>query len=480
MRKVTLYITLFLFAILLMLAGLAAIFPENGVTIGDITLRFPTLKDIWTPKEEVPTISPEELLAQREAELRLEKENEILAFFRTNPAAVRFPRAAQDTMSVGDSTYLDTFFAALDAADYTHVNVIHYGDSQIEEDRISDVLRKNLQADFGGGGIGLVPAYQSIQTRTINQYSSYEPHRSLIYYGNYKREDNKYGPMGQMVTLDAAYQLSIRPRVKKEERYSAHYFSRITVYSSDENNCVVSFKGNNHTIRENNKSFHATAFSVKDSITQATLNFQGQANLYGVSFTLPTGVNIDNIPMRGCSGTIFTQIDAEQLRTYYQLSNTRLIILQYGGNTMPSLYDTKSVDKYVDRLRTQILYLKRQAPEAAFLFIGPSDMTTKRRGKMMTYPLLPELNQKMSIMAREIGIAYWSMYDAMGGNGAMIQWVNSGLAARDFVHFTRKGADEMGKILYESIMACYKYYQFRHGYTIETTNDIESIKDTIP
>ena len=37
---------------------------------------------------------------------------------------------------------------------------MHYGDSQIEDDRITSLLRNRLQSRFGGSGAGLVPASQ--------------------------------------------------------------------------------------------------------------------------------------------------------------------------------------------------------------------------------------------------------------------------------------------------------------------------------
>jgi hypothetical protein len=52
-------------------------------------------------------------------------------------------------------------------------------------------------------------------------------------------------------------------------------------------------------------------------------------------------------------------------------------------------------------------------------------------------------------MAAEEGIAYWSMYNAMGGHGSMVQWKKNGLAGSDYVHFTRTGAKKVGKMLCE-------------------------------
>lgn len=476
MRKTPFYILLFMFAIIGILTAICATYPANGIQVGSHTLRFPTLAEILeqdkNEEEILPTISPEELLLQREREMRVQQENEILQFFRTNLAAIRFPRAIDDSTSIGDSTYFDAFFAALQGADTTHVNIVHYGDSQIEEDRITNVLRRRLQTDFGGGGVGLVPAYQSVQTQTIHQSANYQPQRSIVYNAYKPREDKHYGPTGQMAWIDSTYTIGISPRTKKTGKYSAHYFSQLTVLSSDESNMKATVNGIQKAINNKDESLHLTTFTLPDSTMRTSIRLTGEGQIYGIWLGNPTGVNIDNIPMRGCSGTIFTRIDANQLRSYFAVTHTRLIILQYGGNRMPHFYNSKGIDEYVISLRRQIAYLQQIAPNAAFLFIGPSDMTTRHNGKMMTYPLLPEVNQKLSDMARDAGIAYWSMYDAMGGKNAMQQWVASGLAAKDYIHFTRRGADEMGKMLYEELMTIYRYYQWRINNPKEPTEEI--------
>jgi lysophospholipase L1-like esterase len=71
---------------------------------------------------------------------------------------------------------------------------------------------------------------------------------------------------------------------------------------------------------------------------------------------------------------------------------------------------------------------------------------------MTTYPLVPYMDKLLKKMAAEEQIAYWSIYDAMGGKDSMVRWVEIGLAGSDYVHFTRTGANKMGKMLYEWLM----------------------------
>ena len=156
--------------------------------------------------------------------------------------------------------------------------------------------------------------------------------------------------------------------------------------------------------------------------------------------------------MRGCSGNIFTKIDSTQLSDFYRETNTRLIILQFGGNMIPQTENPSTISGYVrSTLRQQIRYIRACAPQASILFIGPSDMSTRIDGEMTTYPLVPYMDKLLKKMAEEEQIAYWSMYDAMGGKNSMVHWVEVGLAGSDYVHFTHAGANKIGKQLFNWI-----------------------------
>ena len=167
--------------------------------------------------------------------------------------------------------------------------------------------------------------------------------------------------------------------------------------------------------------------------------------------------------MRGCSGTVFTSIGQSTLTPFFRRGNVRLVILQYGGNSVPYLKDDRDIAGYMDGLKRQISYLKKLLPEACFLFIGPSDMSTSIEGEMQTYPVLPQTVEALKRMAGESGIAYWDLYAAMGGRNSMMKWVDSHLAGPDYVHFTPKGARHVGNILYETLEFYHKFYRFRTG-----------------
>ena len=353
----------------------------------------------------------------------------------------------------------------MDGADSTLVRIVHYGDSQIEEDRISNVLRRELQSQFSGQGVGIVPFYQSVQSHTIGQSSTREPRRYSVYWlRSFRREGSRrYGPMGQMSVVDTVVTTSILPRTKQTGYVSAHYFNRVTLLTASSRNMYANVKGQRVTITPDGSNLQFTEFTLPDSTTTLSVSLSGGGDVYGIMMTGKTGVNVDNMPMRGCSGTIFTGIDAQQLKAYFSRTNTRLIILQFGGNSMPYFRTEKAINNYTETITEQIHYMQRMAPDAQILFIGPSDMTTRIQGKMQTYTWLEDVDNSLCKAVTEAGAAYWSLFKAMGGRGAMNQWVRSGLAGSDYIHFTRKGADEVGMMLNNALMMGYNYYKWREN-----------------
>ena len=339
---------------------------------------------------------------------------------------------------------LDYFIEGLREAGSKQVRVVHYGDSQIEEDRITSTLRTYLQNEYGGVGSGLLPLVQTIPTRTIVQYLLIDgqritaregPKRFLVYGPKNQQRDssNHYGVMGQVAILDSlcdSVTLHVEPYGKLT---SANYFSQLRVLATKD-------------ILVDGSRKHVGA--LRDTLTRLNIDIRGIGEVYGISLESPSGVIVDNIPMRGGSGNVFTKMNRKQLTDFFEETNTRLIILQFGGNVMPWANTEERVRGYANSMRRQIRYLKECAPNASLLFIGPSDMLTVVDGEKQSYPTIAYMDQQLARAAAAEGIAYWSLFRAMGGEGSMQVWQEKGLASSDGVHFYRSGANRAGELLW--------------------------------
>lgn len=449
-----------LWLLIALLACICAVVPEGGRHIGTYHLRWPTLAEALD-LQQTDTLSACDTTWIAEA-VTIETdidENEApapIVVTPITPTPVAPATEHSDTAIVDTRQYLRAFYTALSQANRRQVRVIHYGDSQIEEDRITKELRERLQQTYGGGGVGLIPLHQTIPTRSLHQSlemnGSFQtpqggPQRYIVYGPKSMRlSTGDYGVMGQVAAMNdslCAGSESLRLLTEPMENgHTYNYFSRVRLLSSS---------GISATIRPlrggTSVGFEDGIATLPDSTTRCEIRLQGKGMVYGLSLETPTGIIVDNIPMRGSSGTIFTQIQRSELTDFYQAANTRLIILQYGGNMIPQTENRSTISGYVQGLRRQVEYVRRCAPDAAILFIGPGDMSKRVDGEMVTNPLIPYIDRLLARMAQDEHIGYWSIYQAMGGYNSMLEWQKRGLAGRDYIHFTRRGAEKIGKML---------------------------------
>lgn len=350
------------------------------------------------------------------------------------------PKTAATPVVEVDSTtdsriFLIPFYQSLAHAGSRRVRVMHYGDSQIEEDRMTQQIRQELQKRYGGAGVGLVPLVQTIPSRSVHQEihmgdrlitPQQGPRRYLVHGPKRtQRADGLYGPMGQMAVMNDSLVRGSEQLMAVVHPLDGARYSRMSVLADT----AVHFTQNGDTVW-----------------------LSGRGNVYALTQETDTGVIVDNIPMRGCLGLVFNKIDQEQLCRFYRNEYVSLIILQFGGNAIPFNETPATISSIVRGLRRQVRFLRECAPDACILFIGPSDMLSLRDGVEQTYPMVPYMDRLLRKMALEENIAYFSLYRWMGGSGSMAHWQEIGLAGTDGIHFTRAGARKAGNAVAKWLM----------------------------
>lgn len=446
-------IVLFIFGVMALLAVLCSFFPADGMQVGKAKLHFPSIREVIGDAKQEEILSPEEVIAQREEAVKTARKGKLEKYLMTDPARFFMPG--------DDLTYFDPFFKALDNAGSQQVRIVHYGDSQLEEDRITSAIRDRLQAEFGGGGVGLLPAKGYFTLR--EGLAASEELEEFMAFGDpsLRAGTNRYGPRAQMSRLNGT--VTFTPYPIKTNTGAARCFNRLTVYAGSINGSLhASVKGQKQEAA-GGQDLSRLSFQLPDSTVKASVTISGSADLYGISIDNDCGVCVDNIPMRGCSGTIFTSLNSNQLASYFKSSGTRMIILQYGGNTVPYTKTEDAINRYCESIRKQIELLRKAAPGAVILFIGPSDMSTSIAGKRQTYPILPQYIEALKATVTSCGAAYWDLYSVMGGKDSMVQWVNASpaLAGPDYIHFTPKGSEKVGNMFSDALMLFYDYYKMR-------------------
>lgn len=469
-------------ACLLLLGVLAFCFPKEGIALGNINLRFASIEDIWPSADDeteqnIPAIDPEEQLKIMAKALEMKQLSDLadsLHYYQhllsSASSSIVFPR--------NDASLFDAFFAAMEQASQRRelVRVLHYGDSQIEQDRITSSLRGNWQQRFGGMGCGMVPAMQVVQTPYLKQEYSGQLQRYLVYGLPADRiEHRQYGPMAQFMRVTDSAQVLLTPRHYHQPPFQnrCNYLRVLVANASPDFQAVLNVDGQSlmRALLCPDSSLQMLEWKLDQALTQVDLTFWGSADIQAILLDGQYGVAVDNLPMRGCSGTIFTSIEKQRLQQAYAMLNPRLVILEFGGNSMPGISSQANIDNYVRYMASQIRYLKKILPQSAFLFIGPADMACSVEGEIQSYPYLEAMISALKEMCLANDVAFWDMYQVMGGRNSIIEWTKTQppLAAPDYVHFTTRGARRIADLLNSSFNLCYDYYRFRQQHLDDST-----------
>ena len=449
-------ILLFMACVIAALASLGAVFPADGIDIANRHLGFASLHTLahrteHTPIDTTPAEAPEMLQLRDSVNYyrRLVADGD-LRFWQPDPH------------------YLDAFWHRAERArrDGRTLRILHYGDSQIEMDHISSRLRSHLQQRFGGGGPGMLPFRTITPSLTVSQGATGTlTHLSSFGDSTVVRSRGNYGPMMQCFRMaDGSASVSLRASKSKSVDDRAKRFSRVTLLFNNRGHRLST----DLTDRQHKVTLSRTAdtsgigslvWVLDSSSNNLRLNVRGNADLYGILVDDGPGLAVDNIPMRGCSGQQFTLVPANMLSPAYAQMDIGLIILQFGGNSVPYLKTPKQISTYCQSLGRQIDHVRRCCPSAKVLFIGPSDMSTRLRGQLQTYPIIPQLIDSLAATATAHGAAFWSIYHAMGGQNTMPEWTRQGLAGQDYIHFSQRGADLMGDRLAQALDNNYTLYR---------------------
>lgn len=498
--------------IFLLLGALSIAFPADGISLGSFTLRFPSILEKFDEEiassEDSLKPDPEAQIAEMLAETRAKELAEYAdtlefyeSFFREGQTRFDFPD--------DDPTWFDEFFALAEAAKDSGdvVRIVHYGDSQLEGDRITSTLREFLQQLFGGTGPGMVPPLADIPSFVFNSHSVGNLSRHRIFGpAEEHAHHNRYGPLAQVTDLRGKATFTFKKSLRQKQFPTAGKFQKIQlladkpslktrlVYTATVTDTILN-DSLPPELRERKQKFLAAdpnidtlpglsvySWELQHETESLTLSVSGHAGLFSILLDGNSGVAVDNVAMRGSSGTVFAKMDNALLGASLNAIHTKLVILEYGGNLVPSV--TKSNLDWVDKiLEKQIQAIQSAVPNAKILFIGPADMSKKIGGKWRSYPSLEMTIEKIREVALRNGCAYWDMYRVMGGEESMIAWVKEKppLGGPDYIHFTRAGAARIGELLFNSIKLHYGHYQFRklHGIDKGKLADIHTFADSV-
>ncbi len=375
----------------------------------------------------------------------------------------------------GDISLLFPFFNKLTHSSRINggIRILYYGDSQIEGDRITSFLRHKLQMKFGGMGPGLISARMVVSyTQSVQVWSSSNWRRYTL--RDFRDSVLKHNRLGLMMNV-CRYTLPGRfnnngSQTKGVIRISG---SGMGFSSAEEyrycrlllgniiDSCFIELKASENysysDTLEPLSGLNIVGWQVKQPVRKIEITLRGKTSpdVYGIALDGTNGVAVDNIPMRGSSGTDFTKTDTAFLRKMYSELNVELLIFHFGVNVAMNV--VKSYKYYENLLFRELSALKMIHPDIPIIVIGISDMNISKGIDSESINNLEAIRTAQKKAAFRTNCIFWDLYKAMGGKNSMKKWVTADppLGKKDQIHFSYKGANKVAEMFYEALMQDY-------------------------
>lgn len=481
----------FVLSVFLMLLVIMLYFPKDGVAVtDDFKLQFPTIYEFFfEPQVKYADIS--DIIYQSE-ELGVDADSVKLV---DEPIGFDTVRADANVLRKKvfkfgfpnkDTTTLYPFFRSLEGIQSSKelIRIMHYGDSQIEGDRMTAFIRNKMQKKFGGSGPGLISAVQPYDFQySIKQtnegswfrYTAFGNVDTTLQHDRYGAlaSFSRFAPYGSIDTT--TYQASIYLEEASQSYRSVRDFQKVRVFYSHNPTpfmieCFAESQLEDADLIPPSSSLKVLKWTFDQPVRNIQLKFEGNDSpeIYGITLDGLRGVAVDNIAMRGSAGLIFTKIDRQLLKSMYNNLNIKLLLLQFGGNVVPYISD--DYHRYQRWFFSQLKLLKNMLPGVPIIVIGVADMSIKDKDRYITYPNLKNVRNALKNATFDAGAVYWDMFEAMGGENSMPSWVfaEPALASTDFVHFNYRGARIIAEMFYNALI--FEYRNYKRNQRITTQN----------
>jgi lysophospholipase L1-like esterase len=354
------------------------------------------------------------------------------------------------------------------------IRIAWFGDSMVEGDLITQDLRYLFQKQFGGAGVGIVPITSvtaGFRQTVQHTFSENWTNKNLL---DPSSATDMLGITGfvfkpQLMAKIDTNKLEngnpswVKYKGSRQKGLDQFYKARL-FYGQTEDNNLVNVDVNNgqrtNLSLDGKNLVNAVDYSATTPFNEIKFTFLNQKKLpiYAVSLESDTGVIIDNLSFRGNSGLPLTKIPQTILQGFDQENNYDLIILQYGMNAVSPT--AKDYRWYQQGLNRMVKHMQKSFPNATILFVGVPDKGYKQDGQYITNPGVPFVVETEKQVAQENGIAFWNLFEAMGGFNSMVKWADAdtSLANKDYTHFNFRGASKVARMLYKELDKEYKDY----------------------
>jgi lysophospholipase L1-like esterase len=345
------------------------------------------------------------------------------------------------------------------------VRVAMYSDSINGADRVSSVMRHQLQARFGDAGKGWVPIapgwqyqrHQDVRWSTERKWRTYVVNR-----GN--GPEHHYGLGGVVATNQAPGARASFATIKGEgagrrvSRYRLFYQAwpgggDVTLHLDGGEPQRLS----THAPQVEDR-FHDLEVSDGPHALEVRSGDPKTFRGYGVVMERDRpGVVVDGLQLIGAFVRVLRNFDVAHWQRQLRERETDLVVFWLGGNDAVSSSVPFVRDRFVSNYTEVIQRARRARPKMSCLVISVLDSADKVGGQVRTRTRVPQLVEAQQEVAEATGCAFFNAYEAIGGHGTMRRWYRSSprLVEGDYRHLTEAGSRVVGTLFYKAMLKAY-------------------------
>jgi lysophospholipase L1-like esterase len=390
-------------------------------------------------------------------------------------ASLATERAAKTQPIEDSSNAMVPFYRSLAGTAAKNIGEItriaHFGDSTIEMDLLSGPMRRLLQKKFGDSGHGFI-----LPSRPRPWYRPYDvafkPGAPWICFdmglSMAESPDRRFGlggAIGNAYKPNAAVEIGTVKRGQVGQKVSRYEFLFPVEPAGGE--VEIEVDGDRIGTLNTKGPAYQDAYaeiSVPDGPHKIEVTAKRKGiRLQGIILERHTpGIVYDQLGVNSSGVTTYLSADAKHWQDQLAHRNPALVVIGLGANDN---YPRIDLAIYKKKVRQLIVRAKTALPNSTILWMAPVDRAVKQGSALVSSPMLPKIVEVQRQAAKEEGIAFWSCFDAMGGEGSMGRWYHAKprLGAGDLFHPTPKGGEALAELFYNALMQGFADYLEKNG-----------------
>lgn len=374
----------------------------------------------------------------------------------------RDPKSGEDNRGCARKA-LNGFFTALARVERgeasARARVVHFGDSLIASDKISDRVRRRMQERFGSAGRGFLMGKRFNQFQRGNRSGrGSDGWRLDVMTASIKSlRDRHFGFSGASFTAEGPGE-TLRFEPIGASRFVDLYYlagpsgGDLRILADDA--LILDVDTRMATLTATRTSF-VLPEGTKHLVVQSA---DAGPRVYGLTLDAETpGITWTTLGLPGATSGVWLRPDKDEFVRLLAGRDPDLAVVMLGGNDGLMLSKKRTSAETIEENTGRFIRRIRLAvPEVECLLVSPLEaVRAKGGGRLIPKPEVAVVIDILRRVAEREGCGFWDMYASMGGKGSLKRWIKARLMLGDLIHPRSRGSDLLGEMMAEALMRSY-------------------------